>query len=136
MGPFIARCLFECSVQIWTEYAGLRTISKGTTGSGDKTCKILVDRHATPHQLAPAAEPLPFWDEWYAVTLLVNCQITPIAKYYSVCVLAVAIVAYGTLGVLFFPLASGLPVDCCCGAGPRTMRLWRFWVRFGNTYIT
>lgn len=103
MGPFHSCRLLKGSISVRTEYAARKLAGWG----------------ASTDQLTTSAKPLSFWDERHTITLLVYGQVTTIAEYYGVGVLAVAVIADCALGVLFLTLSCRLAVDC-----GRTTRSW------------
>ena len=90
-----------------------------------RTYRKLADRSAAPHQLTSSAQPLSFWYERHSIALLVDCQVTTIAKHYCIGIFAVAIVTDGALCVLLFALASRLSVNCGCATGAWSICRWR-----------
>jgi len=63
-----------------------------------------------------------------------NGKITTITEYYRIGVLAIAVIANGTFGILLFSLASGLSVDSSRTTRSGSVCLWRFGVRLGNAW--
>ena len=100
-----------------------------------RTYRKLTSRCTTSHELTAPTEPLPFWDEWHTVAFLVNRQVTTIAEYYGIGVLAVTVVANRTLSILLLSLPSRLSVDRGCTTRSRSVGLRRFRVRFGNAFV-
>jgi hypothetical protein len=99
-----------------------------------KTHRQLTNRGSTAHQLAPAAKPLPFRDEWHTIALLVYGQVAPVAEDNCIRVFAIAVVANVTLRILLFSQASRFAIysGCRTGAGTVGLRGSRVWFR--NTY--
>lgn len=114
---------FGQNMQPWVESVRPATIVR------KKTYRKLTCRSASTDQLAPSAEPLSFWDEGHTVALLMNGQVTAIAEYYGVGVLAVAIIADCAFCILFLPLACRLPVHCsrATRSWPMCLRWLRVW---------
>lgn len=96
----------------------------------DGPYRKLTDRCASPYELTPSAQPLAFRNEGHAITLLMHSQVTAVAKDNGIGVLAIAVIANGTLGVLFLSLSYRLAIDSGCTARSRPMRLRRLGVRF------
>lgn len=97
------------------------------------TYRVLTNGSTAANQLATSAKPLTFGYKGYTVAFLVNGQVATVTEYDCIGIFTVAVVAYGTLGVLLFTLASRLAVHCCSTTGAWTVGLRRFWIRLGNT---
>jgi hypothetical protein len=83
--------------------------------------------------LTPPAKPLPFWDEWHTVALLMYSQVAAVAKDNRVGVFAVAVVTDGTLSILLFALAGWLTVHCGSTTRAWTMCLGRLRIWLWDT---
>lgn len=132
MCPLHSCGLLECTVAVWTEYAALSSKWSRRRRGEVRTYRKLTGRSPTSYELAAPTEPLSLWDERHTVAFLVNCQVTTIAEYYGVGVLAVTIVANRTLCILLLSLPCRLSVDRGCTTGSRSVGLRWFGVRFGN----
>jgi hypothetical protein len=101
-----------------------------------RTYRKLTSRCTTSHELTAPAEPLSLRDERHTVAFLVNGQVTTIAEYYGVGVLAVAVVANCTLGILLLSLPCRLSVDRGCTTRSRSVGLRRFGIWFGDAFVS
>jgi hypothetical protein len=102
----------------------------------DKTYRKLTDGRAAPHELAPSAQPLTFWDEGHAITLLMHSQVTSVTEYYRIGVFTITVIANGAFRVLLLALPSRLTVNSGCTARSWTMRLRGLGVRFRYAFNT
>jgi hypothetical protein len=85
------RCsLLECPLCIWTEDA---------------------TRRVSPDQLTLATKPLSLGNEWNSIAFLVHCEITAIAEYNRISVLAVSIIANCTSTVWFISVIRRFATD-------------------------
>jgi len=96
------------------------------------TYRVLANGHTAADQLATSAKPLTFRYERHTVAFLVDGQITSVTEHYCISVLAIAVVTYGTLGILLFTLTNRLTVHCCSTTRAWAVCLWRFRVRLGD----
>lgn len=122
MGPLHVGGLLEGSVPVGAEDTSLR-LSVSASRYECHTHRLLRNWGSPAHQLATTAQPLALGDEGHSIALLMYSQVAAITEDNGVGVLAVAVVANGTLGILFLALGCRLAVDCCSGARTGTVGL-------------